>query len=221
MHPPLALPSWAIERGRGLNAFDRIIPGRTALVVIDMQRAFVGEGEVFGNANARAIVAPINRLAAVARAAGLPVIWTRQTVSDLPPLAMPDWQYDRSNPHVARAIEALRAGAEPHALHAGMVTAPDDLILDKYRYGAFICPAGQLARALEAREIEMILLVGTLTNVCVESTARDGNMLGYRVVVASDATAAVSDIEHEAALLNLRLNFADVKTVEEIEAMLA
>ncbi|AHE54877.1 cysteine hydrolase family protein [Sphingomonas sanxanigenens] len=221
MHPPLALPGWAIERGRGLNAFDRIIPGRTALVVIDMQRAFVAEGEVFGNANARAIVAPVNRLAAAARAAGLPVIWTRQTVSDQPPLAMPDWQYDRSNPHVARAIAALRGGAVPHALHADMKTATSDMILDKYRYGAFICPAGQLARALEARGIEMILLIGTLTNVCVESTARDGNMLGYRVVVASDATAAVSDIEHEAALLNLRLNFADVKTVAEVEAMLA
>ena len=220
MHPPLALPDWAIARGRGLNAFDRIIPDRTALVVIDMQRAFVGEGEVFGNANARAIVAPVNRLATVARAAGLPVIWTRQTVSDLPPLAMPDWQYDRGNPHVARAIEALRGGAVPHALHEGMATAAGDVILDKYRYGAFICPAGQLARALEARGIEMILLAGTLTNVCVESTARDGNMLGYRVVVASDATAAVSDIEHEAALLNLRLNFADVKTVAEVEEML-
>ncbi|MGF7146911.1 nicotinamidase-related amidase [Sphingomonas zeicaulis] len=220
MHPPLALPDWAIARGRGLNAFDRIIHGRTALVVIDMQRAFVSEGEVFGNANARAIVAPVNRLAAVARAAGMPVIWTRQTVSDLPPLAMPDWQYDRGNPHVARAIEALRVGAAPHALHDGMAIAAGDVILDKYRYGAFICPAGQLARALEARGIEMILVAGTLTNVCVESTARDGNMLGYRVVVASDATAAVSDIEHDAALLNLGLNFADVKTVAEVEAML-
>jgi len=54
----------------------------------------------------------------------------------------------------------------------------------------------------------MLIITGTLTNVCCESSARDAYMLGYKVLFASDATAAVSDAEHNAALTNLRLNFA-------------
>ena len=215
------LPDWAVERGRGLNDFPRLLPGRTALVVIDMQLAFIGEGEVFGNAHARDIIGPVNALARAARGAGCPVIWTRQTVSDEPPLAMPTWQYDLSDPHVARAVAALRAGTGAHDLHPAMEVGADDLVLDKYRYGALMCPARALPAALERLGVEMLVLAGTLTNVCVESTARDANMAGWRVIVASDACATVTDAEHNAALLNLRLNFADVKDVAELTAMFA
>ena len=215
------LPDWAVQRGRGLNAFDRLLPGRTALVVIDMQLAFLGEGEVFGNAHARDIIAPVQALAQAARGAGCPVIWTRQTVSDEPPLAMPTWQYDLSDSHVARAVEALRAGTAAHDLHPAMEVGADDLVLDKHRYGALMCPARALPLALERLGVEMLVLAGTLTNVCVESTARDANMAGWRVIVASDACATVTDAEHNAALLNLRLNFADVKDVAELTAMFA
>ncbi|WP_246543359.1 cysteine hydrolase family protein [Novosphingobium profundi] len=65
------------------------------------------------------------------------------------------------------------------------------------------------------------VLVGTLTNVCVESTAREAtareaNMRGYKVIVVADACSAVTDAEQDAALLNLRLNFADVKRTAEV-----
>ena len=101
-----------------------------------------------------------------------------------------------------------------------MAKGHDDRVLDKFRYGAFSCPAGALAKVLELQGIEMLVLVGTLTNVCVESTAREGNMRGYKVIVVADACAAVTDAEHNAALLNLRLNFADVKTTDEVLALL-
>ncbi|MCE7798021.1 cysteine hydrolase [Sphingobium sufflavum] len=215
------LPRWAIERGSGANSFGAIDPATTALVVIDMQSAFVAEGEVFGNGHARDIVEPINRLAAAMRDAGATVIWTRQTVSDTPPLAMPPWQYDLSIPLVRRAVETMRPGTSTHGLYPAMAVDPGDLLIDKYRYGAFVCPAGELRAALEARGVEMLVMAGTLTNVCVESTARDGNMLGYKVIVLSDATATVTDEEQAAALLNLRLHFADVRDVAEVVGMLA
>lgn len=213
------LPEWATERGRAFNSFDAVAPGRTALLVIDMQRVFVAEDEVFGNAYARAIIEPVNRLVAAMRSAGAMIIWTRQTVSDEPPRAMPAWQYDLSDPHVRRAVEVMRAGTASHALHPAMAPAESDVMIDKYRYGAFMCPAGRLRTALEAAGIEMLVLAGTLTNVCVESTARDANMLGYKVIVVADATAAVTDAEHNAALLNLRLNFADVKDTADVLAL--
>lgn len=214
------LPEWAIERGRRYNHFDQIDPARTALIVIDMQSVFVAEDEVFGKESARAIVASINRLARGIRDAGASVIWTRQTVSDATHLAMPEWQYDMSDPAVRRAVETMRPDTTSHGLFRAMECHPHDLVLDKYRYGAFSCPAGALAKVLERLGIELLILTGTLTNVCVESTAREGNMRGYKVIVVSDACAAMTDEEHNAALLNLRLTFADVKSSEEVLGLL-
>ena len=98
--------------------------------------------------------------------------------------------------------------------------APADLTVDKYRYGAFSCPAGALPKTLERLGVEMLVITGTLTNVCVDSTAREANMAGYKVLVVADATAAVTDAEHNAALLNLRLNFADVRRTREVLRMI-
>lgn len=220
MHP-IDLPDWAVARGRHLNSFTAIDPARTALVVVDMQNVFLAAGEVFGNPNALEIIDPVNGLAAAMRAAGGTVIWTRQTVSHDPPLAMPAWQYDLSIPHVRRAVETMLAGTASHALHPEMDVAPGDIVIDKYRYSAFLCPAGALRSALEARGVEMLVIAGTLTNVCCESSARDGNMLGYKVIAVADAMAAVTDAEHGAALLNMRLNFADVHLADAVCAMLA
>jgi nicotinamidase-related amidase len=218
MHP-CDVPEWAIARGRGYNSFDTIDPARTALVVIDMQSVFVAEDEVFGNEHARAIVPQVNRLVRGMRDAGVQVIWTRQTVSDAPHLAMPDWQYDMTDPVVQRAVDAMGLDSPAHDLFPEMALGADDFVLDKYRYGAFSCPAGALAKVLTLCGIETLILTGTLTNVCVESTAREGNMRGYKVIVVSDACATVTDEEHLAALLNLRLNFADVKSADEVLAL--
>jgi nicotinamidase-related amidase len=216
----VALPDWAVERGRYLNAFATIDPARTALVVIDMQNVFVAPEAVFGNPHALDIIPAVNKLAAAMRMAGGSVIWTRQTVAAHPPLAMAPWQYDPAIPEVRRALASMMPGSVVHALHPRMSAAPGDPVIDKYRYSAFACPAGGLESVLRERDIEMLLIAGTLTNVCCDSTARDGYMRGYKVVVLSDATAAVSDEEHNAALLNLRINFADVLGHEAVIRML-
>ncbi len=214
------LPGWARARGAALNDFPALTPGRTALVNIDLQNAFLAEGQVFGNAHARAIVPQVNALSQAMRRAGAPVIWTRQTHTFEAPFAPADWQYDAERPGVADAIAALQAGAAGHALYPAAATSSADLVIDKHRYGAFSCPAGALPRALERLAVEMLILTGTLTNVCVESTAREANMAGYKVIVVADATAAVTDAEHNAALLNLRLNFADVRRTREVLGMI-
>lgn len=216
----LHLPDWAVERGRYLNSFDRIDPVRTALVAVDMQRAFMASGEIFANPNAVAIIPAVNRLAAAMRKAGGRVIWTRQTVAVEAPLAMAPWQYDPSDPTVDAAIKAMQPGAAGHDLHPAMRVEAADLVLDKYRYSAFACPLGGLEAVLGERGIEMLLIAGTLTNVCCESTARDAYMRGYKVIFLEDATAAATDDEHNAALLNLRINFADVKSTQTVISML-
>lgn len=215
------LPDWAVARGRVLNHVERLDPARTALVAIDLQRVFLSAGEVFGNPYALALVPVVNRLATAFRAAGATVIWTRQTVDHAGARAMPAWQYDLSIPEVARAVATMVAGTPSHALHPDVAVAPGDVVLDKYRYGAFSCPDGALERTLRARGIDTLVIAGTLTNCCCDSTAREGNMRGWRVLLLSDATATLTDAEHNAALLTVRLNFADVRTADEAIALLA
>jgi nicotinamidase-related amidase len=166
------------------------------------------------------VVPQVNALSQAMRRAGAPVIWTRQTHTFEAPFAPADWQYDAERPGVAEAIAALQAGAAGHGLYPGAAASSEDLVVDKHRYGAFSCPAGALPRMLEQLAVEMLIMTGTLTNVCVESTAREANMAGYKVIVVADATAAVSDAEHNAALLNLRLNFADVRRTREVLEMI-
>jgi nicotinamidase-related amidase len=214
------LPDWAVERGRHLNDFRTIDPDRTALVVIDMQNVFMEPDEVFGNPNALDIVGAVNAAVRTMRDAGSRIVWTRQTVSHEPPLAMPPWQYDLSIPSVRQAVETMIAGTRSHAIHAAMDVRDGDIVVDKYRYSAFMCPAEGLKTFLAPLNVDMLVIAGTLTNCCCDSTARDGNMLGYKIVFLSDATAARTDAEHNAALLNVRINFGDVKRVAELPALL-
>ena len=214
------LPDWAVERGRHLNQFDRIDPRRTAYVVVDMQTVFMEPTEVFGNPNAIDVIGAVNEGARIMRDAGAKIIWTRQTVSRESPLAMPSWQYDLSIPHVRRAVETMIAGTPSHAIHPKMDVRDGDIVLDKYRYGAFMCPAGALKRALDAAEVDTLVIAGTLTNVCCESTARDGNMLGYKIVFLADATATRTDEEHNGTLINIRVSFGDVRRVADLPGMI-
>jgi nicotinamidase-related amidase len=216
----IRLPRWAVERGAALNDFVSLEAGRTALVNIDMQNAFLAEGEIYANRHARDIVPRVNALTRAMRAAGAPVIWTRQTHTFEGACAPAEWQYDENRPGVAEGVAALQAGAEGHELCPAMDVVEGDVVVDKHRYGAFSCPAGALRRTLERLGIRMIVITGTLTNCCCESTAREANMAGYKVIVVSDATAAVTDAEQNAALLNLRLNFADVRRTKAVLAMI-
>ncbi len=216
----IRLPRWARERGAALNDFPTLEAGRTALVNVDMQAAFLAEDQPYGNAHAREIVGNVNALGAAMRAAGAPVIWTRQTYTSEPPLAPPEWQYDPARPGVAAGMTALAAGSSGHGLYGGMDVREGDIVIDKYRYGGFSCPLGALADELERLGVAMLVVTGTLTNCCVESTAREANMAGYKVIVAADATAAVTDAEHNAALLNLRISFADVRRTAELLRMI-
>jgi nicotinamidase-related amidase len=216
----IELPKWADARGRALNYFPALEAGRTALVNIDMQNAFVAEDQIYGNAHAREIVEVVNALSAAMRAAGAPVIWTRQTYTGDPPFAPPAWHYDLSDANVAAGVAALAADAPGHELYPAMQVAPDDIVIDKYRYGAFSCPAGRLDAVLRARGIAMLVIAGTLTNVCCESTAREAYMRGYKAIAVADAMAAITDEEHNAALLNLRLNFADVRRTADVLRMI-
>lgn len=206
------------RRGK-LHLFDSLDPRRTALVIIDMQNAFVAPGAPIEVPAARAIVAPINRLSKELRKRGVQVIWMlHENRGD-----GRDWAgfFDAfvAPGRRAEAAAALAQGSKLQQLYPELETAASDAWLTKNRYSPFI--KSDFSRTLQERGIDTLLLAGTKTNVCVECTARDAMMLDYQVVVLSDCTAALSDEEHRATLENVIQQFGDVLTADEALKTLA
>jgi ureidoacrylate peracid hydrolase len=202
------------RRGR-LHLFDSLDAKRSALLVIDMQNAFVAPGAPIEVPAARAIVAPINELAAELRRRGVTVVWVaHENRKD-----GRDWAgfFDAfvAPGRRAEAAAALAAGSELQKLFPGLSVGPGDLRVAKNRYSALIPGSSSLETILEERGIDTLLLAGTKTNVCVECTARDAMMLDYQVVLLSDCTAALSDDEQRATLENVIQQFGDVLTASE------
>jgi len=216
----IAIPAWALERGRAMNFFPSLELAKTALIVVDMQNGFMLADMPTGNQHAIDIVPNVNRLATAFRDAGSKVVWTRHTYVEATPFAPPAWQLTDQFRY-REALETLRPGARGHSLHADMAVEAADLVTDKYRYSAFIQNSSGLDAALRADGIDTIVVSGTVTNCCCESTARDGNMLGYKTYFVSDATAAPTDEEHNAALLSMAALFADVRSTDEMLGLIA
>ena len=86
----------------------------------------------------------------------------------------------------------------------------------KLRYSAFIQGSSNLEQLLRERHIDTIMIAGTATNVCCESTARDGMMLNFHCVMLADANAAADDATQSASLANCLLFFGDVMNVSEM-----
>jgi len=104
---------------------------------------------------------------------------------------------------------------------AGLEILPGDLKVNKTRFGAFAPGSSELHAILQERRIDTLIITGTATNVCCESSARDAMMLDYRVIMLSDANATWTDDEHAASLDNFMLFFGDVMTADEVIGRLA
>lgn len=197
------------------HAADTIDAAHTALVVIDMQNHYVAEGFPNEAPEAREIVANINRMAAALRAAGGKVIWIQTTSVG----ALEKWathhKFKLTPEAAARRLKSLSEDSEGFKLFAKLEAAPSDLYVRKIMYSAMIPGSSELPRVLADAGVNMLLIAGTKTNVCCETTGRDASMLGHRVVMLSDATATVTDEEHAGALNNFQVSFGDVMTVGE------
>jgi len=90
------------------------------------------------------------------------------------------------------------------------------LRVNKGRFAAFIPGTCDLHGILQSRDIDTLVVTGTLTNCCCESTARDAMQLNYKVIFVSDANATLTDAEHNATLNNMCALFADVMSTDEV-----
>src|SRR5580693_492051 len=221
----IAIPEYAVDRAlarRGrLYPFEDLDPARAALVVVDLQNGFMAPGQPAEVAQAREIVPNVNRLARASRAAGGTVVWIQNTIT---PETEKSWSVWFS--HFAREEwgprmrQAFTPGDFGHALYPELEVLPGDLTVRKTRFSALVQGASDLDAILRTRGIDTLIIVGTATNVCCESTARDAMMLNYKVFFVSDANACRTDAEHNATLASLMVMFADVRSTDEMIALL-
>ena len=211
----IAIPQSVIDRviarrGRE-HIHDDLDPSRTALVVVDMQNAFMLPGVAHSLClTAQEIVPNINRLAEAVRATGGAVVWIQTAYTDE---TRKSWSvyYDISKPEQnAKRAEALARGSKGYQLWETLDVRPDDVFVEKNRFSAFIGTSSNLAEVLRAKGIDTILVTGTVTGVCCESTARDAMMCNFKTVMVSDGNAAATDDDHNASLAAFYLTFGDV-----------
>ena len=184
----------AVEARPAPFAFD---PATTALLIIDMQRDFLepgGFGEALGNdvGQLRRTIAPLAALLAGWRAAGLPVIHTREghlpDLSDCPPAKL------------ARGAPSMRIGDEGplgrilvrgeygHDIVDELAPAPGEPVVDKPGKGAFY--ATNLGGLLEELKVASLVVTGVTTEVCVHTTVREANDRGYECLVLADCVGS-------------------------------
>ena len=169
--------------------------GKTALVVIDMQRDFVepgGFGASLGNdvTLLHTVIGPISTLLGAWRGRGWPIVHTREShhadLSDCPPA-----KRLRGDPSLRIGDEGamgrlLIRGEPGTSIIPALAPLAGELVIDKPGKGMFW--ATGLHETLQARGITHLVFTGVTTEVCVQTSMREANDRGYDCLIASDAT---------------------------------
>jgi len=173
----------------------RLEPGRTALLVVDMQRGFVDPGQAMEVPPAREIVPAIRALLDGFRAKRLPVVFTEFTYSPAVPLLVGELhpEHRPATPGAPRGFGVPSSSClegDPSARTIGaLAPRPDELLIRKRWYDAF---AGtELDGALRARGVTSVVVTGTMTDICVLSTVVGAFNHEYRISVVADGVATL------------------------------
>jgi ureidoacrylate peracid hydrolase len=205
----------------------RVSVEETAIVVIDMQNAYASAGGYvdlagFDIAGAAGTIGQIAKVLETGRQAGVLIVylqngWDKDYVEAGGP-GSPNWHKSnalktmRDRPELAGQL--LAKGGWDYELVGPLAPQPGDIVLAKTRYSAFF--NSQLDSTLRARGIRNLVFVGIATNVCVESTLRDGFHLEYFGVMLEDATHHLGpDFMQAASVYNVEKFFGWVSTVAD------
>ncbi len=207
----------AVRKRRGrVRVYQDLDVERMAMLVIDMENCFCAPGGAAEVPRAREIVPNINKLAEACRRQDIPVIWVVHANRD----DGADWTLFFDNFLSAekreQTIKQLTKGDWGTEIWKGLEVKEDDLIINKCRFSALIPGSSNLERILRSLNKDTLIITGTKTNICCEATARDAMMLDFKVLFISDATAALTDQEHQATLNTIIQNFGDVLTAQQL-----
>ena len=207
-------------------------PADTALIVIDMQIDFIGKG---GWLDARGVdlaplqkpIAPLQRVLKAMRAAGFPIIHTREghrpDLSDLPENKR--WRSAEGGAEIGAEGPLgryLTRGSACHDIIPELYPEPGETVIDKPGKGAFV--ATDLDLVLSRGGIANLVVTGVTTDCCVQSTMRDANDRGYECLLLADCCAASKEANHLAQVEMLRHvggHYGSIATSDQLLAVLA
>jgi ureidoacrylate peracid hydrolase len=210
------------------EAFERaipLVPGRTALLVVDMQRAFLEPGEAMEVPPARDVVPRIGELIAIFRDKGLPVVFTRFTYSVEAPLLVGELHPEHRPATLGTQVGAGRPssscleGQDNVRIVPDLEPRADELVIDKRYYDGF--NGTVLDGALRARGITTLVVTGTMTDICVLATVVGGFNREYRMVVVEDGVATLWPGIQDATLDILGRAYARVTSTKAVADQLA
>lgn len=191
-----------------------------ALLVVDLQNDFVRDGAPQEVPDARATIPIVRSLIDACRSAGRPVIYTRYTAGpEITHLAWfsPECGPEQRScwPNTMRRYRDSDAAVDGHDIVDELEPLEHELVVDKFGYGSFHNTI--LDDALRARGVRQIWVIGTVTQICVEETVREGYRRGYEVVVAADAVSSFDEEMHRCTLRNMAQKFALVADSSSLE----
>ncbi|HZW58360.1 MAG TPA: cysteine hydrolase [Nitrososphaerales archaeon] len=205
----------SLESGGGWSFEELVNPDHTALIVVDMQKDYCSKDYGFCKLgfSVDAVQAMAPRLAKFIRASresGVLIIYTRNQHSTFTDTT--SWKrFGAGKLGLARKNSEGENWFEDYE---EFTPAKEDYVIFKHRYNAFL--GTDLEIVLKAKKIETILLTGTATNVCVESTAREGAMRDFNVVLVGDCTSTYDPKLQEATERNVANHFGIVSSSEKI-----
>jgi len=194
-------------------------PARSALLVVDMQNDFVREGAPQEVPRARRVIGTISTLIAAFRDSGRPVVYTRFTAGPRRTLV---WTW---SPECGPALRSCWPGEirrygdreeplEGHAVIPELAPRPGEPVVDKYGYGGFHNTT--LENVLRAHGATQVVVTGTVTQICVEETVREGFHRELEMVVVSDGVASFDEQLASATLRNLAMKFGRVEPARAV-----
>ncbi|HEX7214888.1 MAG TPA: isochorismatase family cysteine hydrolase [Methylomirabilota bacterium] len=197
-----------------------LAPGRTALLVVDMQRAFVDPGQAMEVPPARETVPRIQELLAIFREQSLPVVFTEFIYSPAAPLLVGEL-HPEHRPAAPGApggfghpSSSCLAGEDNVHVIAELAPRADELVVSKHYYDGF--NGTVLDGALRARGVTTLVVTGTMTDICVLATVVGGFNREYRMVVVEDAVATRWPEIQRATLDIVRRAYARVVSAKEV-----
>ncbi len=189
---------------------------RTALIVIDMQRAFLSDDGSLAQAGIdisglKEALEPCQRLLASARQAGVPVIHTRYV-----------YRADYADGGVLvkyimpalKEVNSLAEGTPDIEIVDELAPVDGEHVIDKNRPSAFY--ATNIEPLLNGLDIDSLVVCGVTTNICVETTVRDASQRDYKVFVPKDATGELEQLRYDGALAGMAWVFAKVVETDDV-----